>query len=250
MVPPRVGRIRRYFGMSMFPNSVSAIQTLIAAIGSGSMPAIWDGGINVTQAAGVASSVADARGAGFAPPLTASGTAQPSVVGSSLVFDGVNNIMTTGAGSPSPLFDVSGPYTVFLIGSISGAGNFLGIADGVSPARLLLIQTLGGVYATNAGTGHTAASSVVASGTTELLCIGSSGAAATNIDVPNKARVTTAITMCAAGNCVFSVGAYWPTGAGKIAGKVFTTGCISRVVTAADITALKNYAVVRGATLQ
>jgi hypothetical protein len=222
---------------------------LVAALGgNAAVPAIYDGRLGVTVGGGVVSAWADARGGGFGPSLVASGTKQPSFTVDHLVFDGVNNVLACAVASA--LFDVSGPYSFALIGFSNANGNFAGLADGSTANRILLLQTAGGVYASNVGSPHVTVSSVIAQGTTNLLAIASSGAATGNIDVPNTARVTSAITLPGAGNNFLSLGAYAPTGAGPKACTVFSVVCINHVVTASDIVALDTYAVIRGATLQ
>jgi len=240
----RVDR-RRYF-QSTGPAGLS---TFVNAIGV-ALLATYDGRIGVTSSAGVVSNWADARGSvGFGPALTAAGTAQPSYNGSNkLTFDGVNNVMSTAAAYAG--FDVSTPLAFFFIGFSAAAGNFAGVSDSSSASRILLLQNASGVYAANAGNPHTTVSSVIASDSTELLVVVSSGASAGNIDVPNRARVSSAITMPAAGANFLTLGSYFASGAGKVACTAFACGVLSRVPTAGDLTALAAYAQALGATLQ
>lgn len=113
-----------------------------AAGGNTKWKAFYDGRANVTFSAGVASSWADARGAGFGPALIGAGTQQPSYVGSDhLVFDGVNNILQCAAAQS--MFDLSQTLSLICIGTVlTSASNGRGMAavnsDGGIPSTNML----------------------------------------------------------------------------------------------------------------
>jgi len=227
------------------PAGLSAIES---ALGSG-LVALYDGRVGVTSSAGVVSNWSDARGAGFGPALVATGTAQPSYNGTNkLTFDGVDDFLTCASAYAG--FDVSGPCSLFFIGfSTAGLANFAAIADSASAFRLLSAEG-GSDYNVRAGNPNISISSTVAPGTTPLLIVVSSASGTANIDVPNKTRVSGAITQCAAGANFLSVGTYSPTGGGFAPCTCYAIGVLSRVATAGDLSALAAYAQVLGATLQ
>jgi lysophospholipase L1-like esterase len=116
------------------PNDILA---LIAALGGNAdVPAFYDIRANVTSAAGIVSAWADARGAGFGPTLTATGS--PTITGAGLSqtinTNGSTAYLKTAA---SALFDLSlggslaigstQPDVATILGAVAGSGDVPGM---------------------------------------------------------------------------------------------------------------------------
>lgn len=213
--------------------------------GNAAVPAIYDVRYGITLAAGAVSQWDDARGAaGFGPSLvqvTAGKRPVWDVAALTATFDGVDDDMTTAA---SALFDISGDYSIILIGALTNLaanGWSAGIADAAAPTRALRLrsQPTGGVIGCQVVAAF-AQSTVITSATRRLL-IGSKVAATSDAfaDVPKTARVTTAAAgVLAAGANTLTIGAFFTGSLSPAPLVARALLCLTRQVTVADIATL------------
>ena len=221
-------------------------QTLITATGGNAKwPAFYDGRYNVTNAAGVASSWGDVRGGGFGPAITGTGTQQPSYGGDHLVFDGVNNVLSSTAvalfslGSVLTLIWVGIPMTSASNGRIAVAIN----SDaGIPSANSTQIGTAANPDITAKSWKSPGAVNldmgIAADNTTVRL------AAASNINgtpvvkgtIANHATQTLANTANTAGNNALVIGASWQSPVGGLGAST----CYALGVYSGDIVADGN----------
>jgi len=221
-------------------------QTLITATGGNAQwPAFYDGRYNVTNAAGVASSWGDVRGGGFGPAITGTGTQQPSYGGDHLVFDGVNNVLSSTAVA---LFSLGSVLTLIWVGiPMTSAGNgrvASGINSdaGVPSANALLIGTRAAVNVQVPSWKNPGAvqvdTGVAADNTTVRLVAGTNvnGTPVVKGTMANHATQTLANTANTVGNCLIVLGGSWQSSPGGIGAST----CYTVAVYAGDIVADGN----------
>lgn len=199
-----------------------------------------------TFASGNISALADARGAsGFGPSFTnLSGTVAFNLLTGGMTFTGSNALWT----AASAKFVLNTATSLFAVMSSSSGGTFFhGISSDGSATRALVIGGGGSHYIPNVDASNGTASTVAPDATIRLVIVSLDNASHMNIDVPNTTRVTSASGNPAAGNNVLTAGGYFQ-GANS-ASVLYAIGVIPRVVTVADIAALKAYALAKGATL-
>lgn len=214
--------------------------------GDAAMLAFYSVQYGVTQASGVVSKWADARGAGYGPDLTASGMQQPAWDATNLLitFDGVTNCL---ASALSALFDLSTAKAVVFVGSVPTDGRYVGgIARGAgSPPWLLLLGHTGAVASAYYGAGALVFNnSVVGVSSTRRVAVASKDAAITgNVDVPNQARVTGNADAAGAGNNTLTIGDLYP-GAGSGSATVFRSALVLNHVpsTPSELAAIATWA--------
>lgn len=225
------------------------IAALVDVLGGNAVvPAFYDVRAGVTDAGGVASQWADVRGAGFGPALTAAGAARPTWDGSVLTFDGAAHVLGTAASS---LFVVSGAYSLVLVAAVPqtvGLAYPAAINDGTEARVLAVQQTAGAGGVIRAlmenGINFVEPSSGVAVSATRRVAIASKTATTgASIDVPNAARASLVnAASVAAGDNVLSVGALRSTGTFYAKPVVRAVLCLSKQVSAADVTAIFAWA--------
>lgn len=234
-------------GRSAGPGGPMAdITALITALGGNAVvPAFYDGRLNVTSAAGVASVWQDARGPGFGPNLTAAGAAQPSYVATDhLVFDGVNNQMVSAA---VPAFDLSQPISLVFVASSTGtAGQSMGAISDAGAGNIVDTQMQTGPNWGSYCGGHTTDAGVLNGTTIRVLVLTYSGTT-TTAQVPNHAKQTSGVNAGGVGNQPLTLGTY-STGQAKCPSTQYSVFVYAGVLSSAQVTTILTWAVTnRGA---
>ncbi len=235
-------------GAAAASGPIADIAALIAALGGNALvPAFYDGRLNVTNAAGVASLWQDARGAGFGPDLTAAGAAQPSYAGADhLVFDGVANQMVSAAVAA---FDLSAPISLVFVASAVAAvnGQSMGAISDAGASNILDQQFQAGPdWGSYCGGNPHTANVASADGVIRVVVLTYNGTAHT-VRVPNHAQTNVAVVAAGAGNRPLTLGAY-STGQGKCPSTQYAVIVYAGVLSGAQVTSILNWAVAnRGA---
>lgn len=231
---------------------VTAADLVTALGGNASVPAIYDTRNNVEQTVDLGGGTYacgkwdDARGAaGFGPSLlqaTAVNRPVYTLATQILTFDGTNDVLTSAADA---LFDLSGAYTVVLVGSPSVAASKYAIQI-AGASRYLAISTdaTGKLSAEAQQTGFPQAISTVAGSATRRCIIASKNATTdVSVDIPNTTRVSAVAGAAqAAGTNTMNVGAL--NGATSATAMVCrAVVCLNRQATAGDITTIMTWAV-------
>lgn len=233
----------------------AALAALRSYFTDANLPAIYVASIGVTVVTGV-SEWDDARGAGYGPALLQATTTKQPIY--SVGADGVpvatfGSTQTLQTASTSALFDLSGAYSLALIGAMpqtTATKYAFAIASGASAVRFLGVDQTSNAASPIMGVGGPSAGTTVSSaatiGTTRRLIVVSKDATTNvSIDVPNQARVSgTASGNTASGANGLALGTYFGDGSPNSRVVVAAVVAIARQVTAQDLVQLGRFAAV------
>lgn len=232
-------------------DGLADIAALISVLGGNTVvSAFYDVRAGVTATTTV-SQWDDARGAtGFGPSLVqATSGNRPAWDPSALTmsFDGIDDTLATVA---SPLFALATPMSLAFVGSVqvlAAASLAMAVTDQSVFTRLFGIRHTGtgaGVLTGQLQNSILAGGTVVASTTRRLIVVGTDGLTTISLDIPSVARVAgvSGVAAAATGNNILTIGNTF-TGRGEPALLAVRAAlCISRQVTAGDVTTLLAWA--------